>query len=178
MSGIIPANDATEVLIQYTPSSETTANSDISINVSQFNFEPFNCHISGYSCPNSTIVPELHTTITNYKTEKFATKTMTEREETAKLYKEKVRKETILRKKQEEEERIRLANIVEVVDIGVRDKREIEDMTYIDNDHENYREMEVKFLKLLNVHIIILLLFIYSLLKQEKRISNFNQIEM
>lgn len=118
LNGIIPANDTTEVLIQYHPSNFTTANCDISVNISQFNFEPFNCHISGFSSPNSTTSDLLYQKTNNYDQTHKEDLTLTKREDTVKTYTKTKHLKYIERMKQIEAER-NAEKSNENIDIGV-----------------------------------------------------------
>jgi len=51
LRGLIPANGAARVSVTYSPVKLGTASMEMQIDVSQFNFEPITCHISGNAAP-------------------------------------------------------------------------------------------------------------------------------
>mmetsp|Transcript_35904 Transcript_35904/g.83232 ORF Transcript_35904/g.83232 Transcript_35904/m.83232 type:complete len:1012 (+) Transcript_35904:171-3206(+) len=51
MRGVVPANDAVKICIEFTPLSFGTCTMELRVNVSQFNFEPFVCKVTGTAVP-------------------------------------------------------------------------------------------------------------------------------
>jgi len=59
LSGIIPGNGFADITIQFVPLSYETASIDILVSVSQFNFQPFVCTVTGSSMPGLSRKKEL-----------------------------------------------------------------------------------------------------------------------
>ncbi|CAM9283787.1 unnamed protein product [Heterosigma akashiwo] len=51
LSGIIPASGSAEIYVEFTPLSAETAALEMVVNVSQFNFQPFVCTVTGSAQP-------------------------------------------------------------------------------------------------------------------------------
>ncbi|CAM9487487.1 unnamed protein product [Phaeothamnion confervicola] len=51
LAGVVPANGEVRILIEYAPAVACTAEAQISVDVSQFGFEPFVCVVAGSAAP-------------------------------------------------------------------------------------------------------------------------------
>ena len=59
-AGIIPPNGSTEITIAYCPKRNVTSELKLRVNISQFGFEPFICHVYGSSVPTTDPVKCAH----------------------------------------------------------------------------------------------------------------------
>jgi len=72
LTGVVPANGSTMIHIQYQPISYCTSTMRLQLDVSQFNFKPLVCTITGYCAPGVNAVKEISMESTSAKNKRVA----------------------------------------------------------------------------------------------------------